>query len=164
MASAFQAQKGDSLIETVVYVALIAIMLTVGVSSIISVYRTLSVLKIERNISLNGDAAMELMTRDIRFATSTANGISIFAQNPGVLRIGTTTYSLIGTELFRQRGTNPAEEITGSGVQITNLMFYHATTSLSEIVSIRMTVAAGSGIYTKSKQYFGSAVLRGAYK
>jgi type II secretory pathway pseudopilin PulG len=160
----FKKRHGYSLIETVVYIGLIAVMLVVSVSSIISVYRTFGILRIERQISLNGDAAMETMIRDIRLATSTVAVASVFGQSPGVLRIGTTTYSLIGTELRQQKGDELAQSITGNNVRITNLIFYHDTTPFSEIVTIRMTVAAGTGVYSKSKQYFGSAVLRGSYK
>jgi hypothetical protein len=164
MRPSFSTTQGYSLIETVVYVGLITTMLVVSITSVTSVYRTFGSLKTERKISLNGDFAMETMIRDIRLATSTVSAGSVFGQSSGALRIGTTTYSLVGTSIERQIDGNSSTAITGSGVRVTSLIFYHATSAISEIVSIQMHIEAGSGVYARSKKYFGSAVLRGAYK
>ena len=159
--------SGYSLIETVVYVALIAVMLIISTSSIISVYRTFGVLRTERKISINGEAALETIIRDIRAATSTSVSSSSFGAHPGILRMNAIKFFLNGlTQLYKQDGANPPQAITGSDVRVTNLVFYRAQSPvvLSELITVNMTIEAGSGSFIKSVPFSGSAVLRGSYK
>ncbi|MEK9175184.1 MAG: hypothetical protein AAB795_01175 [Patescibacteria group bacterium] len=165
--NSFNNKNGYSLIETVVYVALIAVMLIISTSSIISVYRTFGVLRTERKISINGETAIETMIRDIRAATSTSVTSSVFGTNPGVLRMNSIKFSLNGTtQLYKQDGSNSPQPITGSDVRVTNLVFYRAQSPvvLSELITVNMTIEAGGGSFTKSVPFSGSAVLRGSYK
>ena len=155
---------GYSLLETVIYIGLIGVMLAISTSAIISMYRTFGILRAERSVSLNGDIAMETMIRDIRTATSTDISISVFRQDPGVLRVGTTTFSLTGAALQRQIDSGPAQTITGDDARVTSLVFYRDTSSESDMISVRMTISSGNGFFARQKQYYGSAVLRGSYK
>lgn len=157
-------KTGYSLLETVIYIGLIGIMLAISASSIIFMYRTFGILRVERAISLNGDIAMETMIRDIRTATSTNVSVSVFRQDPGILKVGTTTFSVVDAVLWRQTDMNPAQAVTGNNVRVSNLIFYRDASETSEIIGIHMTVAAGSGLFARQKQYYGSAVLRGSYK
>lgn len=159
---------GYTLIEMVAYVALIGGMVVLSINAITSVYRVFGVLRIEQKLSLNGDAAMETMIRDVRAASLVDRAASVLGSHPGILDIGNKTFSISGAQLQVQDdgGVNP-RKLTASDIRITNLTFYHATSTStdapSEIVTIRMTLEAGKGFFERSKEYFGSAVLRGSY-
>ena len=164
----FNKKRGYSLIETVVYIALITIMLIISTSSIISIYRTFGVLRTERKISINAESALETMIRDIRSATSA----SVPAADALTLTTtaGSIIFSRVGTQLMRQDGANPQQAITGSDVRVINLAFLRARFPISEsealksmIITINMTIEAGSGSFIKSVPYTASAVLRGVY-
>jgi len=157
--------RGYSLVEIVVYVSILAIIAVLVVGSILSVYRSFAQLRVGRKISLNGDVALETMVRDIRNATSTDTGASILGTHPGVLKIDEKTFSISGTTLQVQEGMGAPQNITTSDVRVTNLVFYHteAVSTGLEIVKIEMTIEAGSNIFLRERNFFGSAVLRRAY-
>lgn len=160
-------QKGGyTIFELVIYAALLALLLAASSSSAISLYRLFSVTRVERQIVLEGDAAMEAMIRDIRNATSTNIAASVFALHPGELVVGDVRFFLSGTTLQRSMGAGAAQDLTAK-TQVTNFLFYYATsTSLSnsaEIITVRMTLEAGEGFTKRSKSFFGSAVVRGTY-
>lgn len=140
--------RGYTLLETVVYVGILAVIAVLVLGSILSIYQGLGKVRVERNLALNGDIAMETMLRSIRSATSTNTAISVFGVHPGVLKIGATKFSLSDLAL---------------GADITNLVFYRTVSTNSEIIKIEMTLRNGSGIFQKSRNFYGSAVLRGIY-
>ena len=156
-------KKGYTVFELVVYIALLALMLAVTSASALSVYRIFGVMRIERQITLEGDIAIETMIRDIRSATSTNVAESVFASNPGTLKIGSgVRFSLAGTTL--QRNGVATQDLTAKA-RVTNLLFYRvdAPSVNSEIITIRMTLEAGNGFFERSRNFFGSAVPRGSY-
>ena len=155
----FYKKSGYSLLETLIYMALIGVMLAISSSAIISTYRTFNLLRVDRKISINGDAVLEMIIRDTRSsATATTN------QGSNTLTIGAITYAVSGSQMTRQDGVSAAQAITGTDVRVTSLNFYKDTSPNSDIISVRMTIESGQGQYVKSKQYYGSAVLRGSYK
>ena len=140
--------RGYTLLETVVYVGILAVIAVLVLGSVLSIYQGFGKVRVERNLALNGDIAMETMLRSIRSATSTDTSVSVFGVHRGVLKIGGTKFS-------------PQDLILG--VDITNLIFYRAVSTNSEIIKIEMTLRAGNGIFQKSRNFYGSAVLRGIY-
>ena len=160
--------RGYTLIEMVIYIALIAGMVALSISAITSVYRIFGMLRIEQKISLSGDTAMETIIRDLRAASAVDRTASTLGSHPGVLKIGTKTFSISDIQLqVVEEGVSDARLLTADDIRVTNLVFYHATSTSStvpsEMVTIQMTLEAGKGFFEQSKEYFGSAVLRGAY-
>lgn len=155
-------KRGYTLLETVVYVSILAVIVVLVLSAILNVYRAYTKTLIERNIATNGDIAMERLIRELRAATS-ATGASVFGSHPGILKLSTNkTFSLSGSVLQISDGI-ASENLTSGDVSITNLVFYQSTSPNSTLVKIELTVAAGSGIYLKNRKFYGSAVMRGAY-
>jgi type II secretory pathway pseudopilin PulG len=156
-------KRGYSILEVVVYLALIVIIGLVAVESVFAVYKAFARTRIERKLSLNGDTAIETILRSIREATSTDIGTSVFGSSPGVLDLGEKSFS-------RNAGNNALQVDYGSGnsdittdASITNLIFYRQATTSSEIIKIEITLSAGQGSFNKTKNFYGSAVLRGKY-
>lgn len=157
------AHSGYSLIETLIYVALIGAMIILTSSSLVSVYRTLTLLQTERKVLATGSTALEVMLQDIRAASSVNVAGSVFGTSPGMLKLGTITYTLANGVLSRQVGQSPTSSLTAQGVQANSLFFYRASSTISQIISVRLTLSAGSGISSTTKQFYGSGVLRGTY-
>ena len=155
--------RGYTLLETVIYVSILAVIAVLALGSILSVYKAFGKTKVERKLALNGDVAMERMLRDTRSAASTDAVVSIFGSSPGVLKIGGTQFSLSGSVLQVAEGAGTPQALT-SDVNVSNLVFYRAVSANSEIIKIEMTLQAGSGIFQKSKNFYGSAGLRGIYR
>ncbi len=157
---------GYSLVEVIVYVALLASLSIFVVGSVLSIYKAFAKTRIDRALSLNGTVAMETMIRETRQAISIDGAASVFGASPGTLSFGAKKFFLSGGSVKVQQGTNPAEDLT-SGVTATNLIFYRDTAAssevTSEVVKIELTLEAGEGIFYRRVTMLGSAVIRGAY-
>ena len=155
--------RGYTLLETVVYVSILAVVIVLVIGSILSVYQAFGKTRVERKLVLNGDVAMERIVREIRSATSTNVGASTLGSHPGILKFGSKKFSLSGDILTVEYSPSPAEDLTSSDVEVTNLIFYREASTNSEIIKAELTLEAGSGIFKKSRTFYGSAVMRGAY-
>lgn len=155
--------KGYSLLETVIYVAILAVITLSALGSVISIYQSFGKTRVERKLALNGDIAMERMIREIRSATATNIAGSVFSSNPGTLKLDSKTFFLSGSRLQIQDGANEPDNMTSSDVEVSGLIFYRSTATNSEIIKIEMTLESGAGKIFKSKNFYGGAVLRGIY-
>ena len=70
--------RGYTLLETVVYVSILAVIVVLSLGSILSVYQAYGKIKVERKLAQNADVALERMVREIRAATTTDAGVSVF--------------------------------------------------------------------------------------
>lgn len=156
--------RGYTLLETVIYVAILAIISILTVGSILAIYQSFGRERVERHLVLNGDTAIERILREIRRATSTDAVASTFGSHPGVFKTrGGIRFGLSGNTLQIQEGSSPAANLTSSKVDVTNLVFYSTSSPNSTLIKVEMILEAGSGVFLKSKNFYGSAVMRGAY-
>src|SRR3989344_8102781 len=153
--------RGYTLLETVIYVSILAVIAVLALGSILSVYQAYGKVKVERKLTGNADVALERMVREIRAATTTDAGVSVFGSNPGTLKIGNVKFSLSADTLNIDEGQGSAAPLTVSDVKVTRLIFYRETDSESEIIKIEIALEAGSGLFKKSRNFYGSAVMRG---
>ena len=118
--------KGYSILEVLIYAAILAVISALSVGSILSVYKGFSAAAVDGNISRNGELALDRIVRDIRSASSTDTGVSVFGIHPGILQLGTNPikYSLLDATLVRQEGGGSAQNITSPSARITNLTFF----------------------------------------
>ena len=143
--------RGYTLLETVIYVSILAVIAVLALGSILSIYQAYGKIKVER------------MVREIRAATTTDIGVSVFGSSPGILKIGNVKFSLSASTLQVEEGQGSPAPLTASDVKINSLIFYRETASESEIIKIEMALEAGSGLFKKNRNFFGSAVMRGIY-
>lgn len=164
-------KKGYSFIEVLIYSAVLALIVSLSVASIISSWRGFNKARANGNIAQSGAFALELITRDIRLAQS-ISAESNFGANPGILALvlsatSSVKYSISNQIIVRQENANPAVNITAGHTKIVSLFFWKESSSLpdilSEIVSVEFTMEAGEGVIFKQRKFFGSAVLRGGY-
>ncbi len=151
------------MLETLVYVSILAVIAVLALGSILSIYQAYGKTKVERKLAQNADVALERMVREIRAATTTDIGISVFGSSPGTLKIGNTTFAVSADTLQVKEGGGVFQNLTASDVKVNSLIFYRATASESEIIKIEMALETGSGLFKKSRNFFGSAVMRGIY-
>lgn len=154
---------GYTMLETVVYVSILGVIVMIALGSILTMYRAFGKTKIERKIATNGEVALERIVREIRAATST-KATSVFQTHPGVLALSTgKTFTLSGGIVQVQEGAAQAQNLTSSDVSITNLVFYKTVSANSTMIKAEMTVESGTGIFLKSRKFYGGAVMRGSY-
>src|SRR3989344_7004022 len=106
--------KGFSVLEVLIYTAILALISALSVGSILSVYKGFSSTTAMSRISRNGELILDRIVRDIRSASSTDTGISVFGIHPGVLQLGSMPikYSLLSTTLLRKEGAGAEQNVT----------------------------------------------------
>lgn len=152
---------GASLLETVLYVGIFAILTLLTVNTMLALTRAVGEIRTTRNTISDADIAMERVIREIRAAESIDVTSSVLNTNPGTLVLtGTSsavTFSLLGGEqLFLQKNADQPAALTSNSTNITNLIFTRFVASSSEAVRVRMTI--------DNKNFYGTAVLRTNYK
>ena len=160
---------GYTLVEMLIYVAILSIFSITIVSSILSFsqsYRNLLALRMVDNTAID---AMERMTRDIRSASSVVLASSTLGVSPGVLTListangfSTTTKFYIENSLLKVDVNNTyLGPLSVSGSSVTNLVFTKITSPISSAVKIDMAVQGTVGSIIKTKTYHDTVILRG---
>lgn len=164
--------RGVSLIETVLYITLLLLIMSVIVQTFISMGGVYKNIKLTRELESSGAIVMESMLREIRNAKSVVVGNSVLGTSPGILEISGVDESLniynvvfdgsSGSILVSKDGVTPVA-LTSSSVSISNLIFTYISNANSEGVRIELEVSGTIGALSKSKKFYGFAVLRGSY-
>ena len=163
-------KTGYSLLEVLIYSAILAVIVSLSAASIISSWRGFQKTKVDGQIAKNGEFVFELITSDARLAENIGVS-SVFGVAPGTLDLvsvsPSTTYFLSGNFLLRKVGNNCPENIPSSDSKIKNLVFwkesYSSGDASSNIIKMEFIVESGEVVLLKQRKFFGSAVLRGAY-
>lgn len=167
-------RRGFSLIESIIYVSILAVILVVIVNTILISIRAFSEARVTQKITAEGRTAMERMLRSVRLAHTIDTANSILATTTGTLALTTVTSPADATEITRtyslSSGTVMLQDAIlprplTSGVEITELAFYAVsnTSTTSEAVRIQMRVRDTVGRFTDEKTFYGTATLRGSY-
>lgn len=167
-------KRGVTIVE--VLVAIIIFTLLIG----IIVYALFSISKLERhvrslrNIEISAVSAMERVTREVKSATSISVADSVFGSNPGVLTLispisggGSKTLQFFVSEGVLHLSENGVDlgQITleSQRSNITNLIFSLISINNIQGVRIQMTLESGSGEYSKTKNFYNTAMVRSTY-
>lgn len=158
--------KGFTLIETLIYIAIIGVVLTGFVGYSINISNSREKAYVVEEVQSNARIALELISQKIRMADSVNTGSSTFDSDPGVLSLAMDAGSInptifdLNTDdgiLRIKEGASSAVNITSDEVNFTNLVFTDQTgTSGRGNIKIEITVefntdAEGQAYsYTKS--------------
>lgn len=166
-------KKGTSLIETLIYSAILGVVAVFTTSSLLVTMKSYSSVKLSRDINFSASTAIERMTNEIRLANSIDNAGSVFAISPGKLKVNTTDafgapttieFFLSGFGVFVKEGTNSPEALTASSTEILSLVFDKINSaSTSSAVKISLTVKAKNGNLDRTEKFYNTAILRGSY-
>lgn len=163
--------RGFSLIEMLVYLAVIAVMLAVIVTTLTSFSGAYHSFVLDRRIHAAAGAALERMVREVRGGTSIDVATSTLGAHPGTLTINTVNDT--GDPVTRTFAVNAgvlelSEDgvlrgpLTSSNVAITNLVFRHLDNGVSEGVRIELTVQASRKSTVREANFYAFTVLRGS--
>ncbi len=166
-------RRGFSLIEVVVYLAILALLITSAVRLVLASSFNVAAVRAERKIMADGGFAMQAMIREIRLSSGTGAG-SVFGTSPGTLALTTLlgpgestettkTFSRAGARLVRQAPSSPSEFLTSSDARVTNLTFWRSANAKSDLIRIKLTLEAGQGRSLESATFYGAAVFRRKY-
>lgn len=162
-------KKGYTLVEMVVYVAILSIITVVIANTLVSFSRSYRDLLALRIVDHSGIDAMERITRDTRSATTVDLANSTLGTSPGVLTLIKTTNSIsTTTKFYIQNGILKTDvngtysgPLTLSKASVTNLVFTKINSSVGSAVKVDMTIGATVGAVTKNKNYHSTIILKG---
>ena len=164
-------QKGITILETLLYSALLSLLLFAIVGSTASIIRTHRRVYLNRTLESSAVFAMERMAREIRLANSVNAGLSSFGANPGILVIGGGQDDIPYTMVFdaplgRVRITKngvDSGDLTSDKVAVSELTFKYLDSVNSKGVKITLELQGTYGQESKTIRLEDFVVLRGSY-
>ncbi|KKT21256.1 MAG: hypothetical protein UW04_C0007G0008 [Parcubacteria group bacterium GW2011_GWB1_43_8] len=164
---------GSSLLETLIYAAILGMVAVFATGSILAMLRSYSSVKMSRDLNFSTSVAMERMANEIRLANNIDDAGSVFDASPGKLKLDTVDGSglattieffLSGAGIFVKEGSGASEALTASSTEITSLIFNKITSSaVSKAVKISLIAKAKGGRMEKTEKFYNTAILRGSY-
>lgn len=157
---------GYTILEMLVYASLLALMIALIANALASLTIIVRDAKGERNLRASAEAALERISREVRFAESINVGASVLDTHPGVLVLTTidpftetaqtVTFSVAGGRVAVQKGISPLDYLTSNDVAVTNFVFRRIINgSVSEAIRTELTI--------DGKNFYSTTVLRRSY-
>ena len=164
-------RRGFTLVEALVYTAVLAIVAGIVVEILVGMTRASARVQLARRINHSAQISLERLTREIRNAQSVNGASSIFNTHPGRLSLTTlnalglpTTieFSLTSTTLQVTEGSS-VSNLTPKNVDVTNLVFRPFNSTNSQGIKVELELSAAQGRATRTEMFYTGAVLRGSY-
>ncbi len=171
--NSLKTKKGFSLVETLVYLALLVLML-LGVvntlTALVSSYRKVSAVRAIETSAIN---SMDRILRETKDATGIDSALSSFNVTSGALALygldanGSSTpmkFALSGGRIVLYENNISLGPITSEDVNVTSLVFRQYSTTTSSAIKVEMIMTnVASSSFAITKNFYGTAVLRGTY-
>jgi len=163
---------GFSLVELLIYIALLSIILIVVVNTMLAMTRSYGAVASSRDIETSAIVAMDRLVREIREADDLIGTQSVFGTHPGKLvikstaednTVKTTEFSLNAGRLRVKENNMDTGPLTVSNVTVSRLVFSPIISGVSKAVKIEMEMQSGAGQALRSAKLYNTVVLRGSY-
>ncbi len=161
-------RKGFSLVEMVVYIALLVVLLIIVVQVVFSVTRNNRIMRSARNIEVSAVEALERLNREIRNADSIDTTSSVLGSSPGVLSLDSVAdgvassveFYLAGGRIRVRENGSEAGALTLASTTVTSLIFNRFSASSTEGVRITLTLESGTSTSYRSETFYSSVLVR----
>lgn len=155
-------QKGFSLIEMVIYVALLALLVTATVKSLVFMTSSYADVRVSKAIVSSAETLLNRFTYEVKKSNALSGA---FGTTSGMLTLtqGTTTtvFSLDNSGRAVISVNGAADFLTSSDVKVTSLVFNQLqATSTSKGVTLQVTIKNSSGRTIKSENFEASSLTR----
>lgn len=164
--------KGFSLVEILIYVGIFSIISIAVITSSVVVISSFSKTRDIRNILETGNVVFERMTREIRQSSGVDISNSVLGSSPGSLQLNSTDESgnprtvkfiIENGALNLYQNGSLVDNLLGSDVSISNLVFRRIVTTAGEAVKIEMTVVNTNTLNATPRNFNSTIILRGGY-
>jgi prepilin-type N-terminal cleavage/methylation domain-containing protein len=167
-------QNGFTLVEFLIYIAIIAVILTSFIRFSISISDARSTAYVVQEVQVNGRMAVDIISQRIRASSGLNSAASTFGTDPGVLSLFMDDVSKNPTSIQLNEddgileiieGASAPISITSDEVQITNLVFTElASGNGRENIRFQITVGynntSGDIVFTHSQDYRSAVSIR----
>lgn len=164
--------QGYTLPEVLVYIVLFVIMSTLVVSMLLTMSKSFSEIRANRDLSRSGTSVMERIEREIQNAESIDTGNSTLGTSPGVLMLNghdsggvarTVRFVIASGALRVYENDVDQGVISADPTTVTSLIFQSITTAKGTGVKVSLTLSDARGTQTRSESFYTTAALRGSY-
>ena len=165
-------QQGFTLIEMLVYIALVAIIIGALVNTLVVLAQSYKQVLASRTLDSSALLSLDRMTSVIRSSGSIDFSNTTLNSSAGVLTLNAhdANGAAYTAKFYVQDGvihmdTNGVFEdrLTSSSTAVTSLMFRYIDTPVSDAVRIELTLAADVNGYNKVENYYTTAILKNSY-
>lgn len=169
MRSLLHKQRGFSLLEMIVYTAILTFLIVIIMNILISLARSQSTLNSARSVGTSGTLSLERIAREVRGADSIDVVNSVFDTHPGVLVLNSTDedsnprtveFSLVSDALHMTIDDVDAGALTQTESTVTNLTFSRFVGGGTEGVRVEISLTNGEGDAEQAITLYTSAVVR----
>jgi type II secretory pathway pseudopilin PulG len=149
--------KGYTLVETLIYAALLVVILSAVVTTTIMLSTSYRAVKSAKNTENAALSAMDQMTRNIRSA-SIVNGTQTYynATSGSLLLDSGVRFYLSGNQVMEDKSGTVFGPLTESVATVNSLVFRPLNTGNSTGVKIEMNI--------DGKNFYNTVMLRGSYQ
>ncbi|OHA88632.1 MAG: hypothetical protein A3C70_03480 [Candidatus Zambryskibacteria bacterium RIFCSPHIGHO2_02_FULL_43_14] len=161
--------EGFSLVEMLIYIAILALMLSVIMNIVVSTIRSERIIKVLRNVEDSAILSLERITRETRQAGSVNLNSSILGSSPGKLVLEgtdaggnprTVEFYLSSGKLFLKENGVDTGALTQADARISSLIFHLFSGSNSEGIRTEITIESGTSTHFRSDNFYSSTLLR----
>jgi hypothetical protein len=165
-------KKGISLIEMMVYIAVLMVVMIVVLNSVLHMAASYNRIRITADMERSASVLLGRIAYEVRSAERVHVSQSILATSSGVLFLEKGTEPLLENVEIRKASTtvhlfkNGVFEgplTTTAGVQIESLTFYLVSTPVSEGVTVQALMRGVRGEDEFTRMYQTTAILKGSY-
>ncbi|GMU73862.1 MAG: hypothetical protein AMXMBFR44_0610 [Candidatus Campbellbacteria bacterium] len=160
---------GFTLLEMVMYVAILSLTLVSVIAAISGVMRAYSSTQAQTRIGRAATFSLSRMTHEIRLADAADTLQSSFGSHPGILALTSSApartvrfYVENGTLKFDENGAY-AGDLTPEHVFVNSFVAHHLQSDASDAIRMQMTLDSATRNGTTSETFYMTAVMRGSY-
>lgn len=161
-------KKGFSLVEMVIYIAILVMMLAIIIQVLLSIMGSNRIVRAVRNIETSAVTALSRMGREVRRAESIDLVSSTLGTHPGVLSLdGESDGVAYSVDFYLADGRLRLKEnevdvgaLTQASSTVTNLVFSRFSATDTEGVKIQMTIESGTSTAYRIETFYSSILLR----
>ncbi len=165
-------KKGITLMESIVYFSLLAILVSIVMTSLISLFKSYSYVQAEQDIETTAIQVFDKMTRDIKNANSVVIASSSFNVPQGAVAVTIASTTVSATETYRYYWENNTVKVSREATYLGALSlptvtvgsftarYINGTSTQAIKLEMNLNVTPHFGTTTISKNFYTTVQLR----
>ncbi len=166
--------SGYSLIEVVIYAALLGALAVFVANTMIISFKAFNQGRVNRRIVIDAETALERIVRESRMASSVDEVQSVLGSDSSNLALNSQVspddptiivkkFFISGGRLAFQEGAGDPRFLTAPNTTVSSFFVSKADSVHSQAVKISLLLESGSGSSNTSRYFYTTGVLRGGY-
>ncbi len=167
-------KRGQTLIELLVYAALVVVIGGIVTTMLVAMQRAIAQTLVSRRVQGAAAVVLERIVRDARVAHDIDALASTLGSHPGRVTLLVRdagggpdvayAFEVAASELSVRRNGVLEGSLTPDTVSVTNLVFREIVTPVSEALRIELTLHAEQGRASSTETFYVTTVLRDSYQ